>query len=69
MAFKYLTLRYNADSTLTVRYGRAVEHISLTGKTKGQVFDCVKYAAISKGVYMPDIELVALFDAAWREAA
>lgn len=64
MAVRELTLRLNADQTLTVRFGRLVEHVALEGKTKGQIFDAVKYAAISKGVFIPDIDLTELLDAA-----
>jgi hypothetical protein len=55
-----LRLRKNRDGTYTVRVGRAVEHVSTEGKTRGQVFDAIKYAAMSKGVYLKDVDLVDL---------
>jgi hypothetical protein len=56
------SLRANRDGTITVRVGRNVEHISRDGKTHGELFDCVKYALISKHVCLPDSEIVALLD-------
>ncbi len=53
-------LRRNADKTLTVRVGRALEHIGLDGKTHGQVFDAVRYAIVSKGASLPEIEIAEL---------
>ena len=52
-----LLLTLNRDSTITVRVGAAVEHVSLEGKTRGEVFDAVKWAAISKGAHPTDVEL------------
>jgi len=54
----------NRDGTLTVRCGRAVEHIGTSGKTKGEVFDCVKWAAISKGATFSDAALIELLQQA-----
>jgi hypothetical protein len=50
----------NNDGTITVKVGRAVEHISTAGKEKGQVFDAVKYAAMSKGVNLTDVSLTEI---------
>lgn len=62
-----LTLRVNRDRTITVRCGRAVEHLSIDGKTKSALWDAVKYACVSKGHGMKDEELLVLFDRAWKE--
>jgi hypothetical protein len=51
---------YNTDGTITVRVGRSIEHIGIEGKTKAQVFDAVKYAAISKGVVLTDESLTEI---------
>lgn len=50
----------NADGTITVRVGRAVEHIDPRSKTKGEVFDAVKYAAISKGATLSDLSVIEI---------
>lgn len=50
-------LSRNRDGTLTVRVDRMVEHIDPSGKDKGQVFDAVKYALISKGATLSDIQI------------
>jgi hypothetical protein len=55
-----VTLRRNRDGTLTVRVGRAVEHVSTEARSHGQVFDAVRYAIISKGVYLPEHEVASL---------
>jgi hypothetical protein len=54
-------IAFNKDNTITVRVGRAVEHISREGKTKAQLFDAVKYAALSKGALISDITLTEMF--------
>jgi hypothetical protein len=55
-----LKVIFNSDRTITVRVGRQVEYISMEGKTKAQLFDHVKYAAISKGANISDIQLTEL---------
>lgn len=45
---------------ITVRVGRAVEHISTACKTKAQLFDQVKYACQSKGARLSDIQMTDL---------
>jgi len=57
-------LRKNADNTLTVRIGSQVEHISLDGKDKAQVYDAVKWAIISKGVNLDSVDLIELLNKA-----
>lgn len=66
MATRELRLRINQDGTLTVRVGRAVEHID-GNLPRADVFDRVKYAAISKGVFVRDPDLVELLMEAVRE--
>lgn len=56
----HLTVTFNADQTITVRAGRAVEHISTEGKTKLEIFEAVKWVSISKGVRMSDIKITEL---------
>lgn len=60
MARITITIRRNADDTYTVRVGRQVEHVSTYAKDRGQIFDSIKYAAMSKGAYLTDVELVEL---------
>lgn len=55
-----LRISFNADDTITVRVGRSVEHISIGSKTKAEIFDAVKWAAISKGAVISDIALVEI---------
>jgi hypothetical protein len=55
-----LAITKNKDQTITVRVGRAIEHISVEGKSKGELFDAVRYAAISKGAVISDIQLTEL---------
>jgi hypothetical protein len=50
----------NSDETITVRVGRAVEHIGVEGKTRSELFDAVKYALISKGANVSEAELAEL---------
>lgn len=52
-----IKIQFNKDNTITVRVGRAIEHISTTGKTKAEIFDAVKYAAISKGATLDDLAI------------
>ena len=54
-------ITFNRDNTITIRVGKAVEHIGRDGKTKAQLFDAVKYAASSKGAYISDITLTEMF--------
>lgn len=46
-----------SKGVIAVRAGYAVEYISIGFKTKAQLFDAVKYACISKGANISDIEL------------
>jgi hypothetical protein len=52
----------NKDETITVKVGRQVEHISTIGKDKATLFDQIKYAAISKGVNLPDVVLAEIIE-------
>lgn len=53
-------LSRNADGTWTVRVGRQVEHIDTNGKTRGEVFDAIRWALISKGVNIDEVNVVEL---------
>lgn len=55
-----LRVTRNSDGTITVRVGRAVEHLSTDDKTKAQLFDAVKYAAISKGAVVSDVQIAEM---------
>ena len=66
MAVKTVKVRRNADGTMTVRVGRSVEHISTDARSHAQVFDAVRYAIISKGIYLPEHEVAALLVEARR---
>lgn len=52
-----IKLSLNADDTITIRVGRAIEHVSIFGKSHGEVYDAVKWALISKGVTFSDITI------------
>jgi hypothetical protein len=54
---KTYTIRINRDGTLTIRVGRYVEHITLESKTKGELYDHVKYALVSKECFISDERL------------
>lgn len=42
---------------ITVKVGRMVEHVDCFGKDKGQIFDAVRWALISKGAPISQIQL------------
>lgn len=60
-------LKRNADATLTVRVGRAKEHIGLDGKTHEQTFEAVRCAIYSKGISLSEIEIAELLHQAMGE--
>lgn len=53
---------HNADNTWTVRVGRQVEHIDPHGKTRGEIFEALRWALISKGVFIDEVDLLELMD-------
>jgi hypothetical protein len=55
-----LKVRFNKDETITVRVGRYVEIIDAAYKTKEQLFDSVKYVAMSKGAILSDIKITEI---------
>ena len=57
MTKKTFLIKKNKDGTITVKVGRAVEHISKEGKDKAELFDAVKYALISKGISVHDLTI------------
>ena len=55
---KIYTLRANADSTISVIVGRSREAISVyPGMERGEIFDKVKWALVSKDAFVSDIRL------------
>jgi hypothetical protein len=68
MGMAELKLSYNADETITVRVGKARESISLQDKSRGEIFDAVKWLAISKGARLSDVEVTEALQAVFREA-
>jgi len=62
------TLTYHPkDQTITIKVDNHVEHISTEFKTKAQIFDAVKYACISKGAIISDIELTAVLQLVYED--
>jgi hypothetical protein len=51
-------------NTVTVRVGRAVESITRDYKSRAELVEAVRWAAISKGVRLPDLEVAALVEKA-----
>jgi hypothetical protein len=62
-----LKLSYNADDTITVRVGKARETISIDGKSRGQLWDAVRWSAISKGANLSPVEVTEALDAVLRD--
>jgi len=63
---KTYSIRHNADGTITVKVGRAKEHITTEGKDRGEIFDAVKWMLISKGVNLLDTTITQdLIDQLW----
>lgn len=54
MAVIAYDLRITSDRTIRVKVGRMREYISLEHKSKGEIFDAVKYALLSKGAFVND---------------
>lgn len=50
-------LSKNRDGTITVRVGRAVEHVDPNGKSKAELFDAVRWALISKDAPISEVQL------------
>lgn len=60
MALRVAKVTRNPDNTWTIRVGRQVEHVSVEGKTRGEVFEHIRWALISKGVSLKEIDLIEL---------
>jgi hypothetical protein len=60
MAKLTFEVRKNADDTITVRVGKQVEHISCVHKSKGEVYDAVRWCLISKGVSPEEPSLIEM---------
>jgi len=46
-----------SGDVITVKVGRMVEHVDTFGKDKAQVFDAVRWALISKGATLSEIQI------------
>lgn len=46
VAHRILTIRHNADNTITVRADNYMESVEVTGKSDPELFEAVKYAVI-----------------------
>lgn len=55
-------LTRNVDDTWTIRVGRQVEHIDAKGKTRVELFEAIRWALISKGVVLTEIDVVELMN-------
>jgi hypothetical protein len=66
MARKSVSVRRNADGVLTLKSGRQVEHVATDGIAHVDVFEKVKWAGITMGVYLSDLEATELLDKARR---
>jgi hypothetical protein len=60
MATRIATVKKNADGTWTVRVGRQVEHVDPHGKSRGEIFDAIRWALISKGINLDEVNVVEL---------
>lgn len=60
MVQKSFDLRLTSDRTIRVMVGRQREYISLEHKNKAEIFDAVKWALISKGVYPSEVTLTEM---------
>ena len=63
-----LSLTQNADRTITVKYGRYQEHISMEGKSPVQILDAVRWAAITAGANFEEDRVWALIEKMWRKS-
>ena len=65
---KVYTLRVNADSTISIIVGRSRESISIyPGIERGEIFDKVKWALVSKDAFVSDARLTEdLYEMVWR---
>lgn len=61
---RVVTIKRNADDTITIKVNwegsRSIEHIDTFGKSKGELFDSVKYALIAARVNLTDVEIMEL---------
>ena len=63
-----LSLIRNADGTITVRYGRYREHISMEGKTPMQLLDAVRWAAITAGANIEEDRVWQMVQQTWQDS-
>jgi hypothetical protein len=45
-------VRKNTDGTLTIKVGRKIEHFTIEGKSRAELYDLIRYAAIGAGVFL-----------------
>lgn len=57
---KTFTIRRNKDETITFRYGGYVEHLGIEGKGMLQIYEGIKYAAITAGLSLTEETLEEL---------
>jgi hypothetical protein len=50
----------NPDNTWTIRVGNQVEHFSIEGKTRVQIFEHIRWSLVSMGVTLSEIDLIEL---------
>ena len=60
MAQKTVVIKRYADGTIGVKVGRQVEAISVTDKSKYELFEAVRWAIISKDYPITEVELTEL---------
>lgn len=63
VALKTLVVTKNSDQTITVRSGRMVEHFNAADKTKEEIFDWVKWIAITHRIVLDDIQITEILRA------
>jgi len=52
-----LTIRKNKDNTITVKYHKYVEFVSLESKSPTEILESVRYCAITAGVSVSEEEI------------
>ena len=66
MAKKTLSVRKNADGTVTIKSGGYVENIDVRAKTPWQKYDAVKWAILTAGyVFTGEIEKMVRKELDW----
>jgi len=55
---KTYSLVVTKDRTVRVKVGRQREYVSMDNKSKGELFEAVKYALLSKDAFISEIRLI-----------